>query len=98
FKMWHEARKQEKKIRGMMVDYKRRAERRREYYEKIKQDPAQFLQVHGRPAKIHLDPAVAIAADSPATMMPWQGHPDNLIDRFDVRAHLDIIPEYNPSK
>ncbi|XP_055947280.1 CLK4-associating serine/arginine rich protein-like isoform X1 [Argiope bruennichi] len=96
--MWHEARKQEKKIRGMMVDYKRRAERRREYYEKIKQDPAQFLQVHGRPAKIHLDPAVAIAADSPATMMPWQGHADNLIDRFDVRAHLDIIPEYDPSK
>ncbi|GFT05561.1 hypothetical protein NPIL_394872, partial [Nephila pilipes] len=96
YKMWHEARKQEKKIRGMMVDYKRRAERRREYYEKIKQDPAQFLQVHGRPAKIHLDPAVAIAADSPATMMPWQGHSDNLIDRFDVRAHLDIIPEYTP--
>ena len=22
-----------------------------------------------------------------------QGHKDNLIDRFDVRAHLDIIPE-----
>lgn len=34
-KMWHEARKQERKIRGMLVDYKRRAERRREYYEKI---------------------------------------------------------------
>ena len=33
--MWHEARKQEKKIRGLMVDYKKRAERRREYYEKI---------------------------------------------------------------
>lgn len=24
--------------------------------------------------------------------MPWQGHHDNLIDRFDVRAHLDCIP------
>lgn len=24
--------------------------------------------------------------------MPWQGHQDNLIDRFDVRAHLDFIP------
>ena len=33
--MWHEARKQEKKIRGLMVDYRRRAERRREFYEKI---------------------------------------------------------------
>lgn len=25
--------------------------------------------------------------------MPWQGQTDNLIDRFDVRAHLDFIPE-----
>lgn len=25
--------------------------------------------------------------------MPWQGNEDNLIDRFDVRAHLDWIPE-----
>lgn len=24
--------------------------------------------------------------------MPWQGQKDNLIDRFDVRAHLDYIP------
>ena len=27
--------------------------------------------------------------------MPWQGRQDVLIDRFDVRAHLDYIPE-NP--
>lgn len=33
--MWHEARKQERKIRGIMVDYKKRAERRRDFYEKI---------------------------------------------------------------
>lgn len=25
--------------------------------------------------------------------MPWQGDNNNLIDRFDVRAHLDYIPE-----
>lgn len=25
--------------------------------------------------------------------MPWQGQTDNLIDRFDVRAHLDFIPQ-----
>ena len=24
--------------------------------------------------------------------MPWQGQPDVMIDRFDVRAHLDFIP------
>lgn len=33
--MWHEARRQEKKIRGMLVDYQRRAERRRDFYETI---------------------------------------------------------------
>lgn len=89
--MWHEARRQERKIRGMLVDYRKRAERRRDYYEKIKADPTQFLQVHGRQCKIHLDPAIAAAADS-AVMMPWQGNSNNLIDRFDVRAHLDHIP------
>ncbi|XP_046652107.1 CLK4-associating serine/arginine rich protein-like isoform X1 [Daphnia pulicaria] len=90
--MWHEARKQERLLKSMMVDHRRRAERRREYYEKTKGDPAQFLQVHGRPMKIHVDPAIAAIADSPATMMPWQGQPEILIDRFDVRAHLDVIP------
>ncbi|XP_050300997.1 CLK4-associating serine/arginine rich protein isoform X2 [Anthonomus grandis grandis] len=89
--MWHEARRQERKIRGMLVDYRKRAERRRDFYERIKADPTQFLQIHGRQCRIHLDPAVAAAADS-AVMMPWQGNENNLIDRFDVRAHLDYIP------
>jgi arginine/serine-rich splicing factor 16 len=86
--MWHEARKQEKKIRGLLVDYQRRAQRRKDYYEKIvstfctgvpneisffpmgfqKADPTQFLQLHGRQCKIHIDPGIAIAANSPATM------------------------------
>jgi len=30
--------------------------------------------------------------------MPWQGNADNLIDRFDVRANLDQIPEYRSSE
>lgn len=34
-KMWHEARKQERRIRGLIVDYRRRAERRQDFYEKI---------------------------------------------------------------
>jgi len=96
--MWHEARKQEKKIRGLMVDFKRRADRRREFYEKIKLDPTQFLRMYGRPLKVHLDPAVATAAEGPQSMMPWQGDENNMIDRFDVRANLDIIPEYVPEK
>ena len=65
----------------MMVDSRRRAERRRDYYEKIKADPNQFLQIHGRSIKIHLDPSIALAADSPANMMPWPGDSKILIDR-----------------
>uniref|UniRef100_A0A672FR38 CLK4-associating serine/arginine rich protein n=1 Tax=Salarias fasciatus TaxID=181472 RepID=A0A672FR38_SALFA len=83
--MWQEARKHERKLRGMMVATN--AE---------KKDPAQFLQVHGRAYKIHLDPAVALAAESPVNMMPGQGDANNMIDRFDVRAHLDYIPTYTP--
>ncbi|XP_055904207.1 CLK4-associating serine/arginine rich protein [Eupeodes corollae] len=90
--MWHEARRQERKIRGMIVDYRKRAERRQDFYEKIKADPTQFIQLHGRKCKIHLDPAVAAAGDGAAIIVPWQGQQDNLIDRFDVRAHLDHIP------
>ncbi|XP_023034084.1 CLK4-associating serine/arginine rich protein isoform X2 [Drosophila willistoni] len=90
--MWHEARKQERKIRGLIVDYRKRAERRQYFYDKIQADPTQFLQLHGRRSKIYLDPAVAAAGDGAAIIVPWQGQQDNLIDRFDVRAHLDYIP------
>jgi len=41
--MWHEARKQEKKIRGLLVDYQRRAQRRKDYYEKIVSDFISFV-------------------------------------------------------
>lgn len=30
--------------------------------------------------------------------MPWQGQKDNLIDRFDARAHLDFIPPISTTK
>jgi len=93
--MWHEQRKEEKRIRGMLVDRRKRAERRRDYYEKIRGDPNQFLQVHGSSIRVHLDPSIAIAADSPANMMPWAGDPKIIIDRFDARANLDMIPENN---
>ena len=54
-----------------------------------------MLQVHGRSVKVHLDPAIAAAGDNPANMMPWPGDSRIMIDRFDARANLDFIPEYN---
>ena len=33
--LWADARKEEKKLRGIMVDYKKRAERRKAFYERM---------------------------------------------------------------
>lgn len=33
--MWFEARRQEKKLKNIMIDHKKRAERRRQFYERI---------------------------------------------------------------
>uniref|UniRef100_S4R4S1 Suppressor of white apricot N-terminal domain-containing protein n=1 Tax=Petromyzon marinus TaxID=7757 RepID=S4R4S1_PETMA len=78
-----------------MVDYKKRVERRREYYEKIKKDPAQFLQVQGRECTPHRPRSPTLPMrERPCRRMPWQGDSNNMIDRFDVRAHLDFIPEF----
>ena len=61
--------------------------------EKIKQDPAQFLQINGRGCKLHLDHNLSGEPPNMSKMTPWQGNSEILIDRFDVRAHLDYIPD-----
>ena len=33
-RMWHESRRQEKKVKGLIIDYQKRAERRKDHYEK----------------------------------------------------------------
>uniref|UniRef100_A0A5S6R4C4 ubiquitinyl hydrolase 1 n=1 Tax=Trichuris muris TaxID=70415 RepID=A0A5S6R4C4_TRIMR len=88
--MWFEARRQERKIRTIMVDHKKRAERRRFYYERIRKDPTEFMQVHGQTCKVYFDCQVA---DSSSILRPWQGDPAVLIDRFDARSYLDLLPE-----
>src|SRR3569623_1011770 len=96
--MWHEARKQEKVIRNQMVDSVKRNERRRNFYESIRKDPEEFMQIHGRKSPIHMDHVLARNANSSNTLRKWQGDPNILIDRFDVRAHLDYIPEAKVDK
>uniref|UniRef100_A0A914EA32 Suppressor of white apricot N-terminal domain-containing protein n=1 Tax=Acrobeloides nanus TaxID=290746 RepID=A0A914EA32_9BILA len=76
-----------------MVDSVKRNERRRNFYESIRKDPEEFMQIHGRKCPIHVDPVLARNANSANTLRKWQGDPNILIDRFDVRAHLDYIPE-----
>jgi len=92
--MWQEARKQEKKIRGIMIDYKKRAERRQAYYTKMKMDPHQLIRIYGQKCKLNImGESCTVMNNGDGQLMPWQGDAEVLIDRFDVRAHLDYIPE-----
>uniref|UniRef100_A0A0V0J4U7 CLK4-associating serine/arginine rich protein n=2 Tax=Schistocephalus solidus TaxID=70667 RepID=A0A0V0J4U7_SCHSO len=91
--MWHEARKQEKHIRSILIDYRKRAERRQDFYARIRQDPIKFLRVYGTRAKINLDADIVKAAENPKTMMRWTADPSVVIDRFDARANLDQYSE-----
>ena len=75
----------------MLVDKRRRAERRKLHYDRILQDPNQFLQVHGRKVKIHLDPAIAQAGDNPKNMMPWPGDSKVIIDRYAILSSLLLL-------
>ncbi|CAI8036100.1 CLK4-associating serine/arginine rich protein [Geodia barretti] len=90
--MWHEARKQEKKIREAVVDFQKRAERRRQHYAKERKDPMQLMRVYGRKTPLHLNPA---ASKMSSSMIPWQGDEANMISRYDVRVNLDYIPDYS---
>ncbi|KAI6232187.1 DRY-EERY domain-containing protein [Aphelenchoides besseyi] len=96
--MWHEAKKQEKLVRSQMVDKAKRYERRRQYYESIRSDPAEFMQIHGRKCPIHVDASIAQAAESSNILRKWSGNQQILIDRFDARSHLDQIAEPRSTK
>ncbi|ULT88719.1 hypothetical protein L3Y34_007724 [Caenorhabditis briggsae] len=86
--MWHEARRQEKILRSTMIDQSKRAERKRRYFENVRKDPEQFMQIHGRKAQVHADLGIARAAEDTNILRPWQGDQKITIDRFDVRSHL----------
>lgn len=86
--MWQEARKHERRVKNIIVDYKKRAERRHDFYQRVRADPNQFLRINGSKCRILLDDQECTA------LIPWQAQSDNLIDRFDVRTHLETVPKY----
>lgn len=126
-KMWQEMRKHEKKLRGMIVDYKKRSERRKEYYERIVRltgrcslwdlrsilsrnvirrnsyksgvDPRRFISIQPLPLLLKRPCQSLDVFDGQVERIfsfrtPWRDDEETLIDRFDVRSHLDIIDEY----
>ncbi|CAG8691877.1 2635_t:CDS:10, partial [Dentiscutata erythropus] len=96
--MWHAARQQEKKIKELMVDHKKRAERRRAYYESRLGDPSQLLRLTGTASKLFPNAEQHyFYENSEKSLMQWQGDAETRIDRFDGRALLDYLPPDNPN-
>ncbi|KAL9551568.1 hypothetical protein MBANPS3_004194 [Mucor bainieri] len=76
-----------------MVDHRKRAERRRAYFESKLGDPQQLIRVIGSSTKLYPDAEQFYYHENPENLMPWQANPDVKIDRFDGRSLLDFVPE-----
>ncbi|KAI7895992.1 uncharacterized protein EV154DRAFT_476718 [Mucor mucedo] len=84
--MWQEAKANDKRIKELMVDHRKRAERRRAYYESRLGDPQQLIRVIGVSSKVYPD----------AEQFYYHENPDNLqyaMASFDGRSLLDFVPE-----
>jgi Alternative splicing regulator len=55
-----------------------------------------YLTIEGRPAKVHRSIEHYNAAEKEEGLIPWNGHPDIKIDRFDGRSLLDFYKEPDP--
>eukprot|EP00727_Mastigamoeba_balamuthi_P012502 m51a1_g7875 hypothetical protein (585) ;mRNA; r:24542-27776 len=93
---WKSCREQDKLIRGMLYDQRKRAEQRNAAVAAKNVDPMSSLgwRVVGHKVPLIPDDAQHAANERGDTLMAWQGHEDNMIDRFDGRALLDHIPAY----
>eukprot|EP00613_Pedinella_sp_CCMP2098_P031077 CAMPEP_0171737456 /NCGR_PEP_ID=MMETSP0991-20121206/32944_1 /TAXON_ID=483369 /ORGANISM="non described non described, Strain CCMP2098" /LENGTH=256 /DNA_ID=CAMNT_0012334477 /DNA_START=98 /DNA_END=866 /DNA_ORIENTATION=- len=95
--MYHkETRDHAHKIQQAGKKASRAASKRRTEAMKEKRDPSQALICVGKPSRIHArSTGAAQEQTAPAEqglLMPWNGRADVLIDRFDVRALMDIMP------
>lgn len=90
--MWKACREQERKIQGIMHDHKKRAERKAAYFAEKFGDPMRAFSVVGLPASVNYDTAQYRLLEAGDSLMPWKEGSDLLVDRFDGRALIDIIP------
>ncbi|KAI8575741.1 hypothetical protein K450DRAFT_260242 [Umbelopsis ramanniana AG] len=90
--MWQAAREQDKKIKELMVDHRKRAEKRRAYHESKIGDPKQLLRIVGAAVKLYPDAEQFYQHENVKNLTIWQGDGYTRIDRFDGRALLDSVP------
>eukprot|EP00898_Chlorokybus_atmophyticus_P004573 jgi/Chlat1/5116/Chrsp33S05118 len=85
----------ERELHAMMDEAKKRAERRAAFFASRQLDPQQTLRIVGTPCVIQHSAVQYHAIESEHTLIPWNGKEDTKIDRFDGRALLDFIREYD---
>ncbi|KAF9584967.1 hypothetical protein BGW38_004450 [Lunasporangiospora selenospora] len=90
--MWKTVVKEEKRIKDLLENTRRRAQRRRAYYESRLGDPMQLLRVSGTASKLVTNPEMYSFHEDSDNLMPWPGDSSVKIDRFDGRALLDFLP------
>ncbi|KAG0360184.1 hypothetical protein BG005_011329, partial [Podila minutissima] len=95
--MWKSVAKEEKRVKDLFGDAKKRAQRRRAYYDSKLGDPMQLLRVSGKATKLVTNPESYSFNEDPKNLMPWASDPAIKIDRFDGRALLDYLPTETPA-
>ncbi|KAI1312248.1 hypothetical protein EDD11_003005 [Mortierella claussenii] len=84
--------KEEKRVKELFENAKRRAQRRKAFYDSRLGDPMQLLRVSGTAVRLVANPETYICDEESKNLMPWAIDPSIKIDRFDGRALLDFIP------
>ncbi|KAF9921623.1 hypothetical protein FBU30_008307 [Linnemannia zychae] len=90
--MWKTVAKEEKRIKELTENARRRAQRRKAFYDSRLGDPTQLLRVSGTAARLVANPESFNFHEDNSSLMPWAGDSTVLIDRFDGRALLDYLP------
>ncbi|KAF8936456.1 hypothetical protein BGZ58_004157 [Dissophora ornata] len=95
--MWKTVAKEEKRVKDLFENAKRRAQRRRAFYDSRLGDPMQLLRVSGSAVRLATNPETYTFNEDPKNLMPWASDPSVKIDRFDGRALLDYLPSTTPA-
>ncbi|KAG0252342.1 hypothetical protein BG011_007025, partial [Mortierella polycephala] len=90
--MWKTVAKEERRIKDLLEDARRRAQRRRAFYDSKLGDPIQLLRVSGVALQLVTNPENHAHNEDAKNLMPWASDPSVRIDRFDGRALLDYLP------
>ncbi|KAF9273066.1 hypothetical protein BGZ68_001867 [Mortierella alpina] len=89
--------KEERRVKELMDGAKRRAQRRKAFYDSKLGDPMQLLRVSGSSIRLVTNPEGYAHTEDPKSLMPWATDPAVKIDRFDGRALLDYLPSTTPA-